>query len=126
MTTNFLIIIKQFLKKKLSEKKRLKLRKLYDDFRAIFVIYSLDKLGKVYRTDKIGSHYYTQHYHKHFKKYRFKKVKLLEIGVGGYENPNAGGNSLRMWKKYFPFGKIYGIDIYDKSALQEKRIKIQF
>lgn len=29
-----------------------------------------------------------------------------------------------MWKKYFPFCDIYAIDIYDKSALQEKRIKI--
>jgi len=29
-----------------------------------------------------------------------------------------------MWKKYFPSGNIYSIDIYDKSALQEERIKI--
>ena len=29
-----------------------------------------------------------------------------------------------MWKKYFPFGRIYSIDIYDKSKLQENRIKI--
>ena len=29
-----------------------------------------------------------------------------------------------MWKKYFPFGNIYSFDIYDKSQLQENRIKI--
>ncbi|GHT28252.1 hypothetical protein AGMMS49574_02200 [Bacteroidia bacterium] len=29
-----------------------------------------------------------------------------------------------MWKKYFPYGKIVSLDIYDKSALQENRIKI--
>lgn len=29
-----------------------------------------------------------------------------------------------MWKKYFPFGSIYSVDIYDKSRLQESRIKI--
>lgn len=29
-----------------------------------------------------------------------------------------------MWKKYFPFANIYDIDIYDKSQLQESRIKI--
>jgi demethylmacrocin O-methyltransferase len=60
----------------------------------------------------------------HFKKFRRKKIKLLEIGVGGYEDPNIGGHSLRMWKKYFPLGEIFAIDIYDKSALQERRIKI--
>jgi demethylmacrocin O-methyltransferase len=27
-------------------------------------------------------------------------------------------------EKYFPFGKIFSLDIYDKSALQENRIKI--
>ena len=44
--------------------------------------------------------------------------------MGGYEDPNQGGESLRMWKHYFPNGKIYSIDIFDKSALQEERIKI--
>lgn len=29
-----------------------------------------------------------------------------------------------MWKKYFQIGNIFSIDIYDKSALQEDRIKI--
>ena len=29
-----------------------------------------------------------------------------------------------MWKKYFPLAKIYAIDIYDKSTLEENRIKI--
>jgi demethylmacrocin O-methyltransferase len=48
----------------------------------------------------------------------------LEIGVGGYESPLTGGNSLRMWKSYFPFANIFSLDIYDKSFLQEKRIKI--
>jgi len=33
-------------------------------------------------------------------------VNILEIGVGGYDNPNYGGNSLRMWKRYFYRGKI--------------------
>ena len=91
---------------------------------APFVSGNLSLLAKLYGTDKTGAHWYTPHYMTHLRRFKNKKVKLLEIGVGGYENPNAGGNSLRMWKKYFPFGKIYSIDIYDKSALQEKRIKI--
>ncbi|MDO9260646.1 MAG: class I SAM-dependent methyltransferase [Flavobacteriaceae bacterium] len=49
---------------------------------------------------------------------------MLEIGVGGYDNPYIGGNSLRMWKSFFPFAKITSLDIYDKSFLQEKRINI--
>jgi len=55
---------------------------------------------------------------------KFKRINLLEIGVGGYEDPHLGGNSLRMWKKYFPKGTIFSIDIYEKSSLEEKRIKI--
>ena len=54
----------------------------------------------------------------------FKKLKILEIGVGGYKDPNKGGASLRMWKYYFPNSSIYSLDIYDKSRLQERRIKI--
>jgi demethylmacrocin O-methyltransferase len=84
----------------------------------------LDKLGKIYGTDKIGTHYYTTHYKLHFERFRDRNINLLEIGVGGYEKPFSGGKSLRMWKKYFPLGNIYSIDIYDKSALQEERIKI--
>ena len=41
--------------------------------------------------------------------------------MGGYRNPHYGGNSLRMWKKYFPWGRITSVDIHDKSALQERR-----
>jgi len=84
----------------------------------------LDNLAKIYKTDKWGDHYYTKHYETHFKKLRFKKIKLLEIGVGGFEDPFSGGNSLRMWKRYFPFGIIYSIDIYDKSSHEEDRIRI--
>jgi demethylmacrocin O-methyltransferase len=29
-----------------------------------------------------------------------------------------------MWKAYFPFARIFGLDIYDKSTHQENRIKI--
>lgn len=63
-------------------------------------------------------------YQKYFKKFRFKSITFLEIGVGGYEDPYAEGNSLRMWKIFFPFGKFYALDIYDKSPQEESRIKI--
>jgi hypothetical protein len=84
----------------------------------------LTTLAKIYKTDKWGHHFYTSIYEQWFASLRFKPVRLLEIGVGGYEKPLHGGDSLRMWKKYFPKGRITGIDLYEKTALQEKRIKI--
>ena len=116
--------IKSFLKKRLKVKQKTVLRKTIVNLSAPFVSNNLTLLAKLCGTDKTGSHWYTPHYMTHLRKFKNKKIKLLEIGVGGDENPNVGGNSLRMWKKYFPFGKIYSIDIYDKSTLQEKRIKI--
>lgn len=86
--------------------------------------FNLNKLGLMFGTDKAIGHYYLPHYQKHFRPYKFKKIKLLEIGVGGYENPNYGGHSLRMWKSYFKKAQIYAFDIHNKLPLQEKRIKI--
>lgn len=117
-------LIKEFLKKRLSEYSRWKLRMFIGNLMGIFLGSNLNITGKLYGTDKIGKHSYTQHYMTHLKKYRYKNINLLEIGVGGNEHPVFGGQSLRMWKKYFPFGKIFGLDIYDKSAIQENRIKI--
>lgn len=117
-------MIKEFIKNKLSINTRRILRNMVDDIKAIGFGYNLDNLGKIYRTDKIGDHFYTPHYRFHLRRYKYKRINLLEIGVGGYEYPFVGGNSLRMWKKYFPFGNIFAIDIFEKSALQETRIKI--
>ncbi|PWI31501.1 methyltransferase [Flavobacteriaceae bacterium LYZ1037] len=84
----------------------------------------LRAIGKIYGTDKVKGHNYTDHYIYHFKKYRKKEINLLEIGVGGFEKTNEGGNSLKMWKSYFCKGNIFSFDIYDKTSLQEDRIKI--
>jgi demethylmacrocin O-methyltransferase len=75
-------------------------------------------------TDKVNGHFYTYHYETHFSKFRNEKINLLEIGVGGYDKPDKGGESLRMWKEFFKKGNIFGIDIYDKHLLEEERIKI--
>ncbi len=112
------------IKEKLTERKKLKFLYKIRSFKAIFFNYNLSKLAIIHKTDKFGQHFYTSHYQKHFRPYRLKKIKLLEIGVGGYDSPYIGGNSLRMWKSYFPFARIFSLDIYDKSFLQENRIKI--
>jgi len=84
---------------------------------------NLKALAVINNTDKWGSHWYAGHYETHFAGLRRKRINLLEIGIGGYDDPGLGGGSLRMWRTYFPKGRIYGVDIYDKSLHNERRIK---
>ena len=114
----------QNLKDRLSFKQKQKLKAIVHSIKSFGRKNDLTWLAKVYGTDKWGTHFYTPHYQHHFAAFKYKRITLLEIGVGGHESPVIGGNSLRMWKQYFPFGKINSIDIFDKSSLQEKRIKI--
>jgi demethylmacrocin O-methyltransferase len=99
------------------------IKKIISHIITFFYTDSLYWLAFRFRTDKLNPHNYIAAYQEHFNKYIYKKINLLEIGVGGYDNPKKGGASLRMWKRFFSRGKIYAIDIYDKSALDEKRIK---
>ena len=99
------------------------LKRLREEFKAWMTDGSLTELAKNYKTDKWGYHYYTPIYEQWFSPLRYKPVRLLEIGIGGYDKSHFGGDSLRMWKRYFRHGKITGIDLYEKSALAEKRIK---
>ena len=98
--------------------------KLINKLLKIRYTFDLQKLGLMFGTDKAIGHYYLQHYQEHFRPFKFKPVKLLEIGVGGYKDPNYGGHSLRLWKSYFWNGRIYAVDIHVKSALQEPKITI--
>lgn len=66
---------------------------------------------------------YASRYERYFAPLKDRPLKILEIGIGGYEDPLAGGESLRAWKEYFPNAMIYGIDIVDKKALEEDRIE---
>jgi hypothetical protein len=75
-------------------------------------------------TDKEGAHAYADAYERHFAHLRHRPIRLLEIGVGGYADPKLGGESLRMWKEFFPLASIVGMDLYDKSSLAEDRIAI--
>ena len=84
----------------------------------------LTALAKHFKTDKWGNHYYTPHYQRHFEYLREQPIRLLEIGIGGYARAKDGGASLRMWKHFFPNGQIVGLDIEDKSFVEEERIKV--
>jgi hypothetical protein len=77
-----------------------------------------------YGTDKWGSHWYASHYQRHFQSLRRKGITLLEIGIGGCDDPRLGGASLRMWRRYFPKATIVGLDYYDKSLHAQTRIRV--
>jgi len=78
----------------------------------------LETLAKKFHSDKGMSHHgYTKHYEKHFIEFKYKPIKLLELGIGGYEFNHRGGSGLQMWANYFENGKIYGCDIHDKSGI---------
>ncbi|WP_036566671.1 class I SAM-dependent methyltransferase [Nocardia sp. BMG51109] len=95
----------------------------------------LDSIDRPYHTslaewcvrsgsDKWGVHQYPQHYERHFDPIRDRPLTILEIGVGGYDDPHRGGESLRMWKRYFPRAAIFGLDIVDKTALSTPRLTV--
>lgn len=63
--------------------------------------------------------HYFEIYDQHFKKFRGKKVIILEIGV-------SQGGSLQMWKNYFgPDAKIIGVDVNPLcKGFEESQIQI--
>ena len=64
----------------------------------------LTHLGFKYNTDKSWGHLFTEFYEKYFKKFRYKKINILEIGI-------YLGSSLKMLQEYFPNATIHTIDI---------------
>ncbi|MFQ6329972.1 class I SAM-dependent methyltransferase [Nocardia sp. CWNU-33] len=85
--------------------------------------YDLGALSLRFGSDKWGGHWYTEHYERHFAPLRNSRVRLLELGIGGYQAPNVGGASLRIWKQYFRRGMVYGLDYFDKSGIAEPRLQ---
>lgn len=74
----------------------------------------LSELARKYGTDKGGEHVpygdvnhcchvYTPVYWELFKDLREKPINFLEIGV-------SEGYSIRMWREFFPYAKIFGWD----------------
>lgn len=116
-------VVKSQLKKILSDSQKMMVRRFYHLLCSLLYRNNLSKLAVIFGTDKEGGHHYVIHYQRHFESLRRKKLNILEIGIGGYQNPRVGGHSLRMWKAYFPKSYIFGIDIYDKTYHDEQRIK---
>lgn len=77
-----------------------------------------------YGSDKFGGHLYTPIYDELFSNRRDQPIRLLEIGIGGYDSAKSGGASLRMWNDYFPNGQIVGLDIAEKTLNISPRVHI--
>lgn len=80
---------------------------------------SLDLLARAHGTDKSSyRHGFADIYERYLSPLRDHVVTVLEIGV--YE-----GASLRMWRDYFPAGRIVGVDVReDAEQHREERIRI--
>jgi len=73
---------------------RLRLRLYYAKLRLnakVFRRSNLNSLALFYNTDKWGKHWYTQHYQRYFRPFKRMRLNLLEIGVGGGEHADIGG-----------------------------------
>lgn len=79
---------------------------------------TLDEIGLRAGTDKASKgHNYLHFYDRYLSHLRYEPITLVEAGIGGYEFPDRGGESLRMWRKYFEHdhASIVGFDVYEKK-----------
>jgi hypothetical protein len=83
----------------------------------------LSALAVAHGTDKWGTNDYTRHYERHFAALARKPVRVLEIGIGGWDVAKAGGASLRMWQRYFRRGLVCGLDLHDKPKVVGPRLR---
>jgi len=77
-----------------------------------------------FKTHKVGRgiwkwNHYFKVYHRHLRKFRGRKVNILEIGI-------YSGGSLEMWRNYFgEEATIYGVDIESScKAYESDRIRV--
>jgi hypothetical protein len=84
---------------------------------------NLTRLGRWYGTNKASEKQaFTRVYEHHLRHRRREPLRILEIGIGGYDGgPRSGGSSLRMWRTYFRRAHVVGIDLQPRD-LHEPRI----
>jgi cephalosporin hydroxylase len=75
----------------------------------------LTEIGTNFGTDKATWHGYTKYYHELLKDFRPRDLFFLELGFGGYEWPDTGGESIRMWHEYAYKWDIAVLDIHPKN-----------
>jgi hypothetical protein len=72
---------------------------------------SLIKIARKSGANKKYLKQFVERYENLFEPIRFMELNILEIGIGGYSNPNKGGGSLKMWAEYFPNSTIVSNEI---------------
>jgi hypothetical protein len=78
-----------------------------------FVPLSLPRIIQIFGSDKqkAGQHSYGETYQRLFRKLRYRRIKILEIGI-------LSGESVLAWRAYFPRAVTIGMDIEDKAEFQ--------
>jgi hypothetical protein len=86
--------------------------------------FSIGGLFSFFGSDKEqeGGHHYGATYGKLLRRFRYRPIKFLEIGIGGYGG--IGGQSLLAWQAFFPFAKIVACDIVPQLELATWRTRI--
>ena len=102
----------------LSFKKRIKLK-----LKKFIYKHSLQKIGECTGSDKVYGHNFIPIYENYFQNLKKKKLNILEIGIGGYEDPYLGGESLLMWSEYFKNSTIIGADLFNKKLNLPNNVK---
>ena len=64
---------------------------------------------------------YLPYYDRHLRSRRYRRLVVIEIGVGGNESDQPGG-SLRVWCYYFPRSTIIGVDVHPKTLTLGRRL----
>jgi hypothetical protein len=100
---------------------------------------SLDDISKKYSLDKSSNHHdYSVYYDNILSNIRNKPIKMIEVGIGTWEEGDSSmkyhwnnknykpGNSLRTWKEYFyNLDYILGIDVKQDCMFEEPHIKTE-
>lgn len=73
---------------------------------------TLEQIFNKYETDKSSKHDYHTIYEPDFKKIKYDKINILEVGV-------FRGKSMEAWLEYFPNAQLYGIDIFKRVPAAE-------
>lgn len=87
----------------------------------------LNTIGLKHGTDKNSNyHDYLKVYESYFQPFRYDPdpfgIYLFELGWGGYEFEDRGGESARTWYEYFPQAKIVYLDLYNKKNAMNGRM----
>lgn len=120
--------VKEYLIKTLTPTQKERLLKIIKVFAGItshLFPFGLRQLAALYGSDKGDEVHtckglsYLDIYERYLRPLKYEPITILEIGV-------LGGASLRMWKRYFPNSKVFGLDINPAAKQhQESRICIE-